>query len=210
MLYAILKLDQLQWRLNISNFTLKYDLHAELDIKLPWSNLDGVTFQPGTLTLPEPPYFTCICCYCLDQFSQTCRNFLISLGLFSSLLPTPRVTIVHFTECKVFHKLNSSYIFVLCFLWHDQDMSKRFSSDRTTTPVRVRDSICNNYGEGRVEFLRNEQWISAYFYPWESPDARLFCKLLGYQYVWIHLPLINAWVLCSHSFEFSASAYFPR
>ena len=58
-------------------------------------------------------------------------------------------------------------------------------SDRIVTPVRVRDAIYNNYGEGRVEFLRNRQWISAYFDTWETPEARLFCKLLGYKYVQI-------------------------
>ena len=117
----------------------------------------------------------------------------------TKLLKSPRTLMTQRTY-RFFPRMHSVLLTLLhiidFLLLHDKDVWRRcFSSDRTTIPVRVRDSIYNNYGEGRVEFLRNGQWISAYFYPWESPDARLFCKLLGYQYVWIHLPLINAWFL---------------
>ena len=113
----------------------------------------------------------------------------------TKLLKYPRTLMTQRTY-RFFPRMHSVLLTLLhiihFLLLHDKDMfRRRFSSDRTTTPVRVRDSIYNNYGEGRVEFLRNGRWISAYFYPWESPDARLFCRLLGYKYVWT----INAWFL---------------
>ena len=86
-------------------------------------------------------------------------------------------------------------MFMLSTSYKSTEICENHYSDRDVTPVRVRDAVYDGYGEGRVEFLRNDGWISPHFftleYPWnfletplwESPEARLFCKLLGYEYV---------------------------
>ncbi|KAK3094600.1 hypothetical protein FSP39_003872 [Pinctada imbricata] len=48
-------------------------------------------------------------------------------------------------------------------------------------PVRLVDSTRGNIGEGRVEIYYNKTWSRVQMLTWESPEASLICRLLGYR-----------------------------
>ena len=102
MLNDILTLDQWQWFPTDKNFHQFHYLDTELDLHrntsdLNWALETGVSYQQGTLTLPDtwfrPLFGNCLykCSNYWNQFSRICRVFLdfspwIPIGTFSILL----------------------------------------------------------------------------------------------------------------------------